>query len=133
MDVLNREWLLRHFEPHSWEPAEDGCGGVLLDKIVFNFETGRLDDHRTIVAADGTRTPVFVSQRLYALTELKAMLARCGLRYLCAYGGFDGAPYGMDSQRMIVLAERAVEARARLAKDLGLERAIKIKGRRRRR
>jgi SAM-dependent methyltransferase len=132
LDQLNKEWLMRHFEPNSWEQNTEGRGEVLLERVSFNFETGRLDSHRTLVSKDGTRTPIQASVRVYTLTELKALLQRAGLRYVSCWGGFDGSAYGMDSPRMIVLAERPAEARpAKRDRDAGLATAIKIKGRRR--
>ncbi|MBI3553773.1 MAG: class I SAM-dependent methyltransferase [Elusimicrobia bacterium] len=129
MDLLNKEWLMRHFEPNLWEQAEDAKGAVVLDQISFNFETGRLDNHRTIMAHDGGRTPSFVSVRVYTLTEIKRLIGSAGLTYQRVWGGFDGSAYGMDSRRMIVLAEKPkAEARgSRRADEPAL--AIKIKGR----
>jgi len=129
MDLLNKEWLMRHFEPNFWEQGEDGKGAVVLDQISFNFETGRLDNHRTIVSKDGTRTPSFVSFRVYTLTEIKSLLAKAGLVYKQSWGGFDGSAYGMDSARMILLAERPLEG-ARPKPKENLASAIRIKGRR---
>ena len=102
VDQLNKEWLMRHFEPKS-------------EQVSFDFETGRLN-----------------SLRVYTLTELKELLLRAGLRYRGCWGSFDGSAYGMDSPRMIVLAERPVETRpARRARlDDGIPKAIRIKGRR---
>jgi SAM-dependent methyltransferase len=131
LDLLNKEWLMRHFEPNFWEQGEDGRGSVVLDQISFNFENGRLDNHRTIVAKDGTRAPSFVSFRVYTLTELKALLAQAGLTYQRCWGSFDGAAYGMDTSRMIVLAEKPPETRRVKHEDDDLPRAIQIKGRRR--
>lgn len=131
LDVLNKEWLMRHFEPNFWERGEDGRGSVVLDQISFDFEKGRLDNRRTIVAADGKRTPSLLSVRLYALTELMSQLERAGLTYRQSWGGFDGSAYGMDSPRLIVLAERPRDERParRNASDDGLPSAIRIKGR----
>jgi SAM-dependent methyltransferase len=130
IDQLNKEWLMRHFEPNTWEQG-DAKGEVILEQVVFNFEAGRLDIRRTIVGPDGTRKPVVSSLRVYTLTELKALLARAGFRYLSSFGGFDGAAYGMESPRMIVLAEKSAEARPkRKDPDEGLPTAIRIKGRR---
>lgn len=130
LDLLNKEWLMRHFEPNVWEQGEEGRGDVVLDQISFNFETGRLDDRRTLVSKDGTRHPVFVSLRVYALTEAKSLLARAGLAYVQSWGGFDGAAYGMDSPRMIVMALRPPEPARRSEEAESLESAIRIKGRR---
>lgn len=130
IDLLNKEWLMRHFEPNFWEQGEDGKGSVVLDQISFNFETGRLDNHRTIVGKDGARRPSFVSMRVYTLTEIRRLIAQAGLEYRQAWGGFDGSSYGMDSPRMIVLAVRPPEGPARRPAGPDLPSAIKIKGRR---
>ncbi|MFI5346871.1 MAG: class I SAM-dependent methyltransferase [Elusimicrobiota bacterium] len=132
IDVLNKEWLMRHFEPNFWENGEDGRGAVVLDQIAFDFQKGRLDNKRTIVSGDGKRTPSFLSVRIYALTELMAQTERAGLEYRQCWGGFDGAAYGMDSPRLIALAERSRAERAprRSGSDDGFPTAIRIKGRR---
>lgn len=130
LDLVNKEWLMRHFEPHFWEQASEGRGDVILDRFSFNFETGRLDNHRTFVGPDGSRTPSFVSQRVYTLTEIKALLARAGLEYRQVWGGFDGGQYGMDTPRMLVLAHKAAAKPEPRREDDELESAIKIKGRR---
>lgn len=132
LDVLNKEWLMRHFEPNYWEQGEDGKGAVVLDQISYDFEKGRLDNRRIIVGTDGKRVPSFVSLRVYALTELKTQLEAAGLSYRQSWGGFDGAAYGMDSPRLIVLAEKAREKPAAAKRDDDdLPTAIRIKGRRR--
>ena len=133
LDMLNKEWLMRHFEPNTWEPSRERRADVLLDQVSFNFETGRLDNHRTLLAADGSRKPIFISLRVYTLTELKALVARAGLTYAGGFGGFDGSAYGMDSERLIVLARRPVEERKRKREDDELPTALRIKGRSKRR
>ena len=47
-----------------------------------------------------------ISVRLYSLTEMAKMLSRAGLAVRQVWGGFDGQEYGLDSPRMIVLAEK---------------------------
>lgn len=132
IDTLNKEWLMRHFEPNYWERGEDGRGAVVLDNISFDFEKGRLDNNRVVVAADGKRTPAFLSVRVYTLTELVSQLERAGLTYVQSWGGFDGSAYGMDSPRLLVLAERPREEKPgrRPAGADGFPTAIRIKGRR---
>lgn len=130
IDQVNREWLLRHFEPHHWEAGQGGPSAVVLDRMTFDFEKGRLDNHRTLVGSDGKRTPAFVSLRLYTLTELKAQLERAGFEYRQSWGGFDGSAYGMDSPRLIVMAVAPAPAAARKREQLPGA-ALRIKGRRR--
>lgn len=130
LDLLNKEWLMRHFEPQLWEQASEGRGDVVLDRFSYNFETGRLDNHRTFVGPTGERTPSFVSQRVYTLTEIKTLLAWADLEYKQTWGGFDGGPYGMDTPRMIVLATKPHTVPPKPRRDDDLVAAIKIKGRR---
>lgn len=131
LDMLNRERLLRRFEPNSWQEGGEAQEAVVLDRMRFDFEKGRLDDHRTIVAPDGKRTPSFVSLRLYALTEVKALLEGAGLAYRQSWGGYDGAAYGMDSPRLIVMAAAGAPVLPRARRQSPPGSAIRIKGRRR--
>jgi protein-L-isoaspartate O-methyltransferase len=79
----------------------------------FNLETGRLG-----------------GRRLYALTEIRSLLSRCGLVYRKSLGDFEGSSYALDSSRLIVLSERPSISEA-VRKKQSLSEAIKIKGRRR--
>ena len=101
LDLLNKEWLMRHLDAGA----------------AFDFETGRL-------AAAGS----WPSLRVYTLTELKALLERAGLEFRQVVGGYEGEPYGADSPRMVVLAQRPAEAPARRPVE-ELDSAIRIKGR----
>ena len=109
LDVLNREWLVRRFEPN--------------EQVAFDFEKGRLDDRRSASSP---------SLRVYTLTELMAQMERAGLLYRQSWGGFDGSAYGMDSARLLVLGERSRDEKParRAAADDGFPTAIRIKGRR---
>jgi len=129
LDLPNKERLMRHFEPTAWEQSGEGRGDVALDKASYNLETGRLETQRTLVGKDGGRKAVFLSERVYTLTEIKTLLAAAGLSYRQCWGDFDAGPYGMDSRRMIVLAHRPAE-RPRKAKGEELVSALRIKGRR---
>lgn len=81
----------------------------------FDFEKGRLG-----------------GQRVYALTELIAQAARAGLEYRQCWGDFNGAPYGIESPRLVALFERPRvdrPARRSVHHD-GFPKALRIKGRR---
>ena len=59
-----------------------------------------------MVAADGTRRSFQTMVRMYTLPELVSMLERAGLRFLRVWGDFDGGELGLDSRRLILLAEK---------------------------
>ncbi len=105
MDLLNKEWLMRHFEEVS-------------NRSSFNFEQGRLN------------SASLASLRVYTLTEIKRLIEAAGLIFRGVWGDFDGRAYGLESRRMIVLADKSkIEARPRRPRGGGLALAIKIKGR----
>ncbi|PCI36801.1 MAG: hypothetical protein COB53_08365 [Elusimicrobia bacterium] len=115
LDLLNREWMTRRLGAQNH---------------VFNLHTGRLDCRG--FRPRGGSAPARDSLRIYSLTEIASMLDRAQLRLKEAYGDYDGRPYGLETQRMIVVAERGPECKKRVVRpDDGFQRAIRIKGRRR--
>lgn len=120
LDLLNREWVMRRL---SRVAHGDKSGQA------FDLRSGRLD-------CSGFRTrgkrvdALGRSLRLYTLTEVLHLTQAAGLTFRRVYGDYDGRSYGVDSLRMIVIAEKvkvAAPPKGRL-RD-GLERALRIKGR----
>lgn len=103
MDLLNKEWLVRHFEPRFWDETP---AGAVLNDLVFDFPTGRLRNTRILIPARGPRRRLVSSIRIYTLAEIVHLLREAGLAFATAYGGFSGEAYGMDTFRMIVIAEK---------------------------
>ena len=115
LDLLNREWIIRRLGPHNH---------------VFDLRTGRLDCRG--FSARGGLAHARENLRIYSLTEIVSMLEHADLRLRDAYGDYEGKAYGLESQRMIVVAERGPESKKRVVRpDDGLERALRIKGRKR--
>lgn len=111
LDLLNREWLLRHFERLA------GSAGA----VRFDLETGVLEHRR------GTTVSRW---RLFTLTELRALLERCGLAFVGAWGGCEEQDYGIDSPRLLMLASRSLAEVGRRRRPVDeLESALRVKGR----
>jgi hypothetical protein len=104
VDVINREWLVRHGEAHGWREREDGT--LDLEDRCFDLLAGRHRRRVLSIHPDGPRREQQIDLRIYTLKELADMLSRAGLVVRQVWGGFDGAEYGLDSRRMIVLAEK---------------------------
>jgi SAM-dependent methyltransferase len=102
LDILNRDAALKYL-PASAVREKDG--GLLIDRNRFDPLTGRLYNDR-IVIRDGQRrdTPFFL--RLYSATEITALLEQRGLVVKKIFGDWDGKPFGGESRRMIVIAEK---------------------------
>lgn len=104
MDIMNREQTIRNF--HSKYFGEWPDGTLQLHDCTFDVLSGRLRTRWIWIGRDGMREERTSVLRLYSFTELKKMLDSAGLRTVQVFGGFDGSEYNMDSERMIVLAEK---------------------------
>jgi SAM-dependent methyltransferase len=103
LEVSHQPWIARHFEPFGWHEAG---GVVVLEQRSLNLMSGRLASEITVIYPDGHRRTWPYDLRLYTAAEVTNMLAEAGMTVVEAYGGYDGAPLGLDSSRLIVVAER---------------------------
>ena len=103
LDTINREWVLSNYVQNDWHTDDEG--NTFLEHREFDLVTGRNRVTFSIVDADGTRrdSPGH-DVRLYTLTELTRLLNAAGLRLSATYGDYDGAPYAINTPRMIVVA-----------------------------
>ena len=109
LEMSNRDWIIRHFEPAG---VEERDGNLITERRQFEPLTGRMVAERTVVR-DGhvRRVPYFV--RAFTFTELRDWLLGAGFTSVQGYDG-DGDPLAVESRRMIVIA-RCQDLRARPA------------------
>lgn len=104
IETVNREIMLRQWMPLRWREKPDGT--LLLDRLNFDSETGTLYTRELIVHPDGRRDEDTHQLRLWAFTELAALLRGAGLTNPQAFGGLDGSRYTPHSHRMAVVAHQ---------------------------
>jgi SAM-dependent methyltransferase len=104
LDTVNHAWLLRHFQPRAYLALPGG--GELREDRHFDLRTGRNYVRVTVTAPDGTCREGDSFFRVYTLTELARLLGAAGLHVTGTWGEIDGSPYGLDTRRLIVRAER---------------------------
>jgi cyclopropane fatty-acyl-phospholipid synthase-like methyltransferase len=104
LDTINREHIIRDFRPRMWQESPGGL--TSLDETRLDLTKGRAETARTLMYPDGRRVEQRISVRLFALADVRAMLHRHHLAVRETYGDWQGGEYGIDSRRMIVLAER---------------------------
>lgn len=104
IDTINREMLMRRWEPQGEEKGLDGT--IRLEEREFDFLGSRQRVRVVGVYPNGSRREQTLELRLYTLTELVGMLSRAGLEFRRVWGWYDGQAYGFDTARMIVLAEK---------------------------
>lgn len=101
LDLRTREFVVRIPPVSVLERGDD----LMVDRHHVDLATGRLVDRRTMVRGGRVRRVEF-SVRLYAFTEIRALLERIGFAVEGVWGGFDGAPLSPARSRTIVLARR---------------------------
>jgi ubiquinone/menaquinone biosynthesis C-methylase UbiE len=103
LDYINRDAALRHLKESS---SVELNGTTLVFNQRFDPVSGRTSEERIAIERDGTRHVSHVSLRYYSLDELIAMLSKAGMRFVQAWGDLDGGPPSLESQRLILLAEK---------------------------
>ncbi len=102
IDTLNREIMLRRWQPLRWR--ERGDGRLELHRLRLDLRTGILHSDETLCYPDGRRERDEHHTRLWTFTELSALLERAGFASTEVWGGLDASPYTWDSFRMVTLS-----------------------------
>ena len=100
MDTMGKEVLARIFRERNWE-EEDGVIWLQERKVSQNW--GWMWN-RWIMLKGNERIEGEISHRLYAATEMVALLKDCGFTAVDVYGGIDGSPYDHTARRMVTVA-----------------------------
>jgi|YelNatPaOPRAMG01_1025707.scaffolds.fasta_scaffold16209_5 ubiquinone/menaquinone biosynthesis C-methylase UbiE len=104
IDIENREALLRHFIPYSWDIMNDF---VLLSEHKFEPETGYYISKRIIYNRNtGEVKEFFRKIYLYTASELSNLLEDSGFKVLRFMGDYEGHKYHIASHRLIILSEK---------------------------
>jgi len=104
IDTINGLWIAGNFQARGWRALEDGT--VMTEDRTYEAITGRSSAVWTLIHADGTRSELVHSMRVYTCPELCGMLTRAGLEPDGVWGGVDGSEYGLDTRRLIVRARK---------------------------
>jgi SAM-dependent methyltransferase len=103
MDLMGKEVLARIFQRRDWHEEPDGT--TLLEERTITDNWGRIDV-RWITLHGAERREHRFGHRLYAATELNALLTTGGFDPVNVYGSFAGTPYDHEAERLIVVARK---------------------------
>lgn len=103
IDTMHRDQVVRESAAQPWERV--GAGRLLLEQRAFDVAAGVLQTTQTLIEGSGERDSRVFSTRVYAATELVAMLRRAGFSEVRCSGGFDHEPLTPDS-RLVLAATR---------------------------
>ncbi len=103
LEILNRDFFLRHFEPRAERVVE---GIEVVEEREFDLFKSRIKT--TITRREQSGVVVRrTNWRMYSLHELGAMGAAAGLNLLRAYANLDEEPADLDTRLMRLLFVRA--------------------------
>jgi D-alanine-D-alanine ligase len=111
MDLMDGEWLRRHFEPRSWEWI--GRNRFVCRERSLADDQDRLISREVVVdAGRGVIADQFYAERLYPKKRLEALLVQAGFANLCfhrltAPDSPRNQDLGMTARRLFVTCETA--------------------------
>lgn len=103
VDTMHRDLLVRDFHGQDWQRV--GAGRLLLEQRAFDPAAGVAQTTQTLIEGSGERDSRTFSIRVYAATELVAMLREAGFEEVRCHGDLSGAPFTTDS-RLVIVARR---------------------------
>ncbi|MFI5306417.1 MAG: class I SAM-dependent methyltransferase [Polyangiales bacterium] len=114
IDVVNRDYVIGAQPNLVWFEG-DGC--VCMEESDFNYFNSRLTVKRTMMREDGRQANAEYSLRLYSLHDLGQLMQQSGFRVIEVSGqeAIRGAFFGVQSPRILMLAERRLPGRASAA------------------
>ncbi|GAP97098.1 class I SAM-dependent methyltransferase [Leptolyngbya sp. NIES-2104] len=101
LDLINRDFMLRQFQPSSVVKRDDN---YLIDQTRFDILTGQTHTERTIIR-DGQIRRMQYSVRHFTYTEIQSWLMQAGFQQVEGYGS-NGDNLTLESRRMIVVAQK---------------------------
>lgn len=105
LDVMNRDWIVRHHTHRVWNQRENGT--LLMEETSFDLRRSRVIARQIHMAEDGgTRLEKSYDLRAYTCAELTWLMHRHGLEVREVWGGIDRREYTTDSRRLVLLADR---------------------------
>jgi ubiquinone/menaquinone biosynthesis C-methylase UbiE len=103
IETMHRDLLVLRWSDSDWRLL--GEGRLLLEQRTFDAAAGIATTTMTLIDGAGERESRTWSVRVYAVTELLAMLEQAGFAEAKCYGDFGGGEFGPDT-RLVIVARR---------------------------
>jgi SAM-dependent methyltransferase len=103
LEIVPKEFLARQFQPCTVHDLEDG--GMILERREVMPNWDRMEN-RWILLRDGKYQEFSFNHWLYSGGELRSLLRQAGFGEVNLYGSLNGAPYGLESRRLIAVARK---------------------------
>jgi SAM-dependent methyltransferase len=106
IDVISKERLARNWKDSLMTEYADGA--LLFQRPRVREDWNRLENE-WILVKDGRSRSFRFEHTIYSGRELKDRLLGCGFQRVQLYGDLTGACYGLDAQRLVIVARNGVE------------------------
>lgn len=109
MEMGDRDWVLRNYEPASVSQASPRL--ELRERRSFDWERSVVHSNWKFYRREGRRRRKVFEQditiRLYSLHELRRLFEQAGWEYVCSYGSLTTLePVSLRSRRLVVVGRR---------------------------
>ena len=105
LEMVNRDRLLTHSQQRTWSQREDGA--LLMEETSLEWVSSRVVTRQLLIDPQGgSQVTKEFRLRTYTCAELAALLRRHGMDVREVSGGAEGEPYGPESRRLAIVAER---------------------------
>jgi len=106
IDTMSLFWIVRNWRDDNWVLSLDGTKRH-LHKRVFDFWRNRTTDEGIFQdIATGSEENRSTEISFYSPAQLANVLRTAGFDPQELFGGFDGAPFTLDSKRLIMIAQK---------------------------
>ena len=105
MEMMGKEALARIFQERDWFWLDEEKGVIMLEERKLSQGWGWIESTWTLLRGSERQTYT-VSHRLYAGTELAALLRQAGFSSVELFGGLEGVPYDQRARRLVAMAEK---------------------------
>ena len=106
IDVISKERLARNWKDSLVTEYADGT--LLFQRPQLREDWNRLENEWVLVK-DGRSRSFRFQHTIYSGRELKDRLLACGFQHVQLYGDLEGSCYGLDAQRLVVVARKGAE------------------------
>jgi len=103
LDLVGLEYLCRNLQPVHL--TEYDKGRILVERPTLTENMTRLENEWMLIDGDHVHYHEF-SHRVWSAGEIQALLESAGLTVEVFYGSYDGDPYDLEAERLIVIARR---------------------------
>jgi SAM-dependent methyltransferase len=103
MEMASKEWCARVFQPTTSEKLADGS--ILVERHEILDGWSRIRNEWILIRGDRAKTFEF-EHSLLSGAELRTMLEGVGFEEVRIFGGLDGRPHDVETQRLVAVARK---------------------------